>query len=216
MFLNLMMLKYQEFKIYEETINRLAQGLIEISENKKNYISLKFISNDFLLKLIKQVSTFEYRKAKPVVGNSVSQDFEVCFPAPKIGCIEILSNAIENLFIKSTRLIKNPPIQKVQFNDIAIQKYLPYSSGISPHKDHKKYISVIIIVTLSGNSKFYLCQNRDGSNSQVIDDTPGNIVILPATGFKMINHDFVRPIHFVSDITDGRLSMGLRQNSELK
>ena len=210
-----MMLKYQEFKIYEETINRLAQGLIKISENKKNYISLKFISNDFLLKLIKQVSTFEYRKAKPVVGNSVSQDFEVCFPAPKIGCIEILSNAIENLFIKSTKLIKNPPIQKVQFNDIAIQKYLPYSSGISPHKDHKKYISVIIIVTLSGKSKFYLCQNRDGRNSQVVDDTPGNIVILPATGFKMINNNFVRPIHFVSDITDGRLSIGLRQNIEL-
>jgi hypothetical protein len=210
-----MMLKYQEFKIYEETINRLAQGLIKISENKKNYISLKFISNDFLLKLIKQVSTFEYRKAKPVVGNSVSQDFEVCFPAPKIGCIEILSNAIENLFIKSTKLIKNPPIQKVQFNDIAIQKYLPYSSGISPHKDHKKYISVIIIVTLSGKSKFYLCQNRDGRNAQVVDDTPGNIVILPATGFKMINNNFVRPIHFVSDITEGRLSIGLRQNIEL-
>ena len=210
-----MMLKYQEFKIYEETINRLAQGLIKISENKKNYISLKFISNDFLLKLIKQVSTFEYRKAKPVVGNSVSQDFEVCFPAPKIGCIEILSNAIENLFIKSTKLIKNPPIQKVQFNDIAIQKYLPYSSGISPHKDHKKYMSVIIIVTLSGKSKFYLCQNRDGRNAQVVDDTPGNIVILPATGFKMINNNFVRPIHFVSDITDGRLSIGLRQNIEL-
>ena len=210
-----MMLKYQEFKIYEETINSLAQGLIKISENKKNYISLKFISNDFLLKLIKQVSTFEYRKAKPVVGNSVSQDFEVCFPAPKIGCIEILSNAIENLFIKSTKLIKNPPIQKVQFNDIAIQKYLPYSSGISPHKDHKKYISVIIIVTLSGKSKFYLCQNRDGRNAQVVDDTPGNIVILPATGFKMINNNFVRPIHFVSDITDGRLSIGLRQNIEL-
>jgi len=210
-----MMLKYQEFKIYEETINRLAQGLIKISENKKNYISLKFISNDFLLKLIKQVSTFEYRKAKPVVGNSVSQDFEVCFPAPKIGCIEILSNAIENLFIKSTKLIKNQPIQKVQFNDIAIQKYLPYSSGISPHKDHKKYISVIIIVTLSGNSKFYLCHNRDGRNAQVVDDTPGNIVILPATGFKMINNNFVRPIHFVSDITDGRLSIGLRQNIEL-
>ena len=210
-----MMLKYQEFKIYEETINSLAQGLIKISENKKNYISLKFISNDFLLKLIKQVSTFEYRKAKSVVGNSVSQDFEVCFPAPKIGCIEILSNAIENLFIKSTKLIKNPPIQKVQFNDIAIQKYLPYSSGISPHKDHKKYISVIIIVTLSGKSKFYLCQNRDGRNAQVVDDTPGNIVILPATGFKMINNNFVRPIHFVSDITDGRLSIGLRQNIEL-
>ncbi len=210
-----MMLQYQEFKIYEETINRLAQGLIKMSENKKNYISLKFISNDFLLKLIKQVLTFEYRKAKHVVSNSVSQDFEVCFPAPKIDCIEILSNAIENLFIKSTKLIKDPPIQKVQFNDIAIQKYLPYSSGISPHKDHKKYISVIIIVTLSGKSKFYLCQNRDGRNAQVVDDTPGNIVILPATGFKMINNNFVRPIHFVSDITDGRLSIGLRQNIEL-
>ena len=209
------MLKCPEFNVNEETINKLAQGLTDISENKKSHVSLNFISNDFLLKLISQLSTLEYRKAKPVVGNSVSQDFEVCFPAPKIGCIEILSNAIENLFIKSTKLIKNPPIQKVQFNDIAIQKYLPYSSGISPHKDHKKYISVIIIVTLSGKSKFYLCQNRDGRNAQVVDDTPGNIVILPATGFKMINNNFVRPIHFVSDITEGRLSIGLRQNIEL-
>jgi len=209
------MLKCPEFNVNEETINKLAQGLTDISENKKSHVSLNVISNDFLLKLISQLSTLEYRKAKPVVGNSVSQDFEVCFPAPKIGCIEILSNAIENLFIKSTKLIKNPPIQKVQFNDIAIQKYLPYSSGISPHKDHKKYISVIIIVTLSGKSKFYLCQNRDGRNAQVVDDTPGNIVILPATGFKMINNNFVRPIHFVSDITDGRLSIGLRQNIEL-
>ena len=74
---------------------------------------------------------------------------------------------------------------------------------------------MIIIVTLSGKSKFYLCQNRDGRNAQVVDDTPGNIVILPATGFKMINNNFVRPIHFVSDITDGRLSIGLRQNIEL-
>ena len=30
-----MMFKYQEFKIDEETINRLAQGLIKMSENKK-------------------------------------------------------------------------------------------------------------------------------------------------------------------------------------
>ena len=209
------MLKYPEFNVNEETIYKLAHGLTDISENKQTHVSLNLISNDFLSKLISQLSTLEYRKAKPVVGNSVSQDFEVCFPAPKIGCIEILSNAIENLFIKSTKLIKNPPIQKVQFNDIAIQKYLPYSSGISPHKDHKKYISVIIIVTLSGKSKFYLCQNRDGRNAQVVDDTPGNIVILPATGFKMINNNFVRPIHFVSDITDGRLSIGLRQNIEL-
>ena len=58
-------------------------------------------------------------------------------------------------------------------------------------------------------------RNRDGRNAQVVDDTPGNIVILPATGFKMINNNFVRPIHFVSDITDGRLSIGLRQNIEL-
>ena len=213
-FYHLLCETYKELSIFFAASNKSLTDSIDLL-NSFFSLSLKFISNDFLLKLIKQVSTFEYRKAKPVVGNSVSQDFEVCFPAPKIGCIEILSNAIENLFIKSTKLIKNPPIQKVQFNDIAIQKYLPYSSGISPHKDHKKYISVIIIVTLSGKSKFYLCQNRDGRNAQVVDDTPGNIVILPATGFKMINNNFVRPIHFVSDITDGRLSIGLRQNIEL-
>ena len=97
------MLKCPEFKVNEETINKLAQGLTDISENKKSHVSLNFISNDFLLKLISQLSTLEYRKAKPVVGNSVSQDFEVCFPAPKIGCIKILSGAIESLFVKSIK-----------------------------------------------------------------------------------------------------------------
>jgi len=40
------MLKYSEFNVNEETINKLAQGLNDISENKKSHVSLNFISND--------------------------------------------------------------------------------------------------------------------------------------------------------------------------
>ena len=63
--------------------------------------------------------------------------------------------------------------------------------------------------------KNIICEDRDGINAKILDDRPGNILILPATGFKVINNVFNRPIHFVNNIRDGRLSIGLRQNSEI-
>ena len=110
------------------------------------------------------MSKFRFRKATPLSGNSVTQDFDICFPAPRIGKMDNLATTIENLFNQTLRLMKNPPIKCPKFNDIAIQRYKPGSLGISPHKDHKKYISVIIIITLSGKSDLCICEDRKGLN----------------------------------------------------
>ena len=42
-----------------------------------------------------------FRKAKALVGNSVTQDFEVCFPAPRDGAIDTLATSIESLFLEA-------------------------------------------------------------------------------------------------------------------
>ena len=209
------MLINQKISLNEASIEDLKSGLIEVMKNKKHFISIPFIPKIFINALIIQVSKLKFRKARPLVGNSVTQDFEVCFPAPREEAIDTLARSIEKLFTETLKLMNNPPILEPTFNDIAIQRYLPNSVGISPHKDHKKYSSVIIIVTLSGSSNFCLCDDRNGSNSYILNDKPGNIVILPATGFKMLNIDYERPLHFVNKITTGRLSIGLRQNSEI-
>ena len=55
------MLKYQEFKIYEETINRLAQGLIKISENKVKFT----LGNTKLISKVIDGKFPDYKKVVP-------------------------------------------------------------------------------------------------------------------------------------------------------
>ncbi len=209
------MLDNKKLFLNKSSVNKLMKGLLNINQGKSDHISIPFISKPFIFKLIEQASNLHFRKAKTLVGNSVTQDFEVCFPALRDGAIDTLATSIESLFLEAINSLDEPPIKSPKFNDIAMQRYVSGSVGISPHKDHKKYISVIIIVTLSGRSNFCVCEDRDGINAKILDDRPGNILILPATGFKVINNVFNRPIHFVNNISDGRLSIGLRQNSEI-
>ena len=199
----------------KSSVNKLMKGLVNINQEKSNHISIPFISKPFIFELIEQASILHFRKAKALVGNSVTQDFEICFPAPRDGAIDILATSIERLFLEAINSLREPPIKGPKFNDIAMQRYVSGSVGISPHKDHKKYTSVIIIVTLSGRSNFCVCDDRNGKNAKILDDRPGNILILPATGFKVLSNVFNRPIHFVNSISDGRLSIGLRQNNEI-
>ena len=199
----------------KSSVNKLMKGLVNINQEKSNHISIPFISKPFIFELIEQASILHFRKARALVGNSVTQDFEICFPAPRDGAIDILATSIERLFLEAINSLHEPPIKGPKFNDIAMQRYVSGSVGISPHKDHKKYTSVIIIVTLSGRSNFCVCDDRNGKNAKILDDRPGNILILPATGFKVLSNVFNRPIHFVNSISDGRLSIGLRQNNEI-
>ena len=209
------MLDNKNFFLNKRSINKLMKGLVNIYQKKSNHISIPFISKPFIFELIEQASNLHFRKAKALVGNSVTQDFEVCFPAPRDGSIDMLATSIERLFLEAINTLHEPPIKSPIFNDIAMQKYMIGSAGISPHKDHKKYTSVVIIVTLSGRSNFCVCDDRNGINTKILDDSPGNILVLPATGFKVLNNVFNRPIHFVNNISGGRLSIGLRQNSDI-
>ncbi len=202
-------------KIDKKVVNYLKVGLTSMSNNKSRYISFPFLTDSTIVELTNQVSKFRFRKATPLAGNSVTQDFDICFPAPRIGKIDHLATSIENLFSHALRLMYKPPIKYPKFNDVAIQRYKPGSLGISPHKDHKKYISVIIIITLSGKSDLCICEDRKGLNPLVLNDIPGNIVVLPASEFITLNNNCIRPFHFVNNIANGRLSIGLRQNSEI-
>ena len=109
------MLINQKISLNDASIEDLKSGLIEVMENKKHYISIPFIPEIFINKLITQVSKLNFRKARPLVGNSVTQDFEVCFPAPREDAIDILARSIEKLFTETLKLMNNPPILKPTF-----------------------------------------------------------------------------------------------------
>ncbi len=98
-----------------------------------------------------------------------------------------------------------------QINDLAVQDYPAQSKGIGIHRDGLKYRQIVIIITLAGQSRLCLCQDRDGKGISVIDDSPGRLVLLSAPGFAGRDGDNGRALHFVDQVTDGRLSIGLRQ-----
>ena len=99
------------------------------------------------------------------------------------------------------------------FNDIAVQKYRAGSKGIGVHRDGYRYRDLILIICLSGSSEFFVANSRDGSNMDVIDDTPGRLVLMSGPGFKNLVNPDNRLFHGVKNVENGRLSIGLRCNS---
>ena len=173
------------------------------------YISCPFFTEDEVQQMRKDVSALPFRDAQPVVGNGVHQDFQVCFPAPRIASLDAVASLLEKGLNQIGQ--KNDIFESdIVLNDCAVQRYHAQSRGIGIHKDGLRYRNIVIIITLSGTSTLYGCTTREGAGRQVIDDSPGQLVLLAAPGFKGLTSAADRPLHGVDNVTDGRLSIGLR------
>ncbi len=151
-----------------------------------------------------------FRKARSNVGNNVHQDFYICFPAPMEGVFDRLRRGLERL--GASLYHRQPDLFEASLiiNDFAVQCYPTNSAGIGIHKDALSYRNLVFIITLSGASQLFTCSDRCGSGRQLIDDSPGRLVFLPAPGLSYLPEPKMRPLHGVDNITDGRLSIGFR------
>ena len=111
------MLDKKKLFLNKSSVNKLMKGLVNIHQEKSNHISIPFISKPFIFELIEQASILHFRKARALVGNSVTQDFEICFPAPRDGAIDILATSIERLFLEAINSLHEPPIKGPKFNE---------------------------------------------------------------------------------------------------
>lgn len=197
--------------LFDNNIDRrqaFYKGLDSLSDKQASYLSLPFFSDDEIAALIAATSDIPFRPAKPVVGNNVHQDMEVCFPAPRRDVFDDCATLLEGL-------VNNWP-QHDSFigrdfilNDFAVQRYGAHSDGIGIHKDGLRYKYLVFIITLSGNSRLFHTTDRTGETRTAIDDTPGRLVMLKAPDFAGFDSD-ARPLHGVDCITTGRLSIGFR------
>jgi len=143
--------------------------------------------------------------------NRVFQDFDVCFPAPRIGAFDDLAAGLESgLFAAGATLAHNPFETRFQFDDFAIQRYPAGSRGIGIHRDGKRYKHIVVIITLAGQSRLFSTASRTGETRQRIDDRPGRLVLLSADGFAGRYDEDSRPLHGVDCVRTGRLSIGFR------
>ena len=192
--------------------SRKAAFLSSVSQLKtQHFAAIECFSDVEIAAMIAQSETLSFRKAREVAGNNIHQDFDICFPAPLTGHFSDCAKMLEMLVADAALTLPNLCEGSFVINDFAIQKYPKASKGIGIHKDSTKYRNFVFIITLAGTSELFICLDRQGSNAVVIDDRPGRLVILPAPGFYGLENEADRPLHGVRHVTEGRLSLGFRQ-----
>ena len=197
--------------MFENSENRkdaFHHALNSLTENECAYASFDFFDAAEMTALIAQTDSLTFRSATKVVGNNVHQDMDVCFPAPRIGAFDKCASLLEQI-IKSWSGFDQYILPDFHLNDFAAQRYPAGSQGIGIHKDGLRYKNLVIIITLSGQSRLFYTDKREGGERIKIDDSPGRIVLLKATGFGG-NQDDIRALHGVDMIETGRLSLGFR------
>lgn len=203
------------FALTGDRLNILTEALRELSQDQCLGLSIPFFDEDELAGLTSEAEALPKRRARDRVSHKgivVSQDFDICFPAPRQGAMEKLCLLLEQGLNQASANCQHPVLKMpYHINDLAVQAYPSGSKGIGIHRDGLRYRQIVIIITLAGQSRFCLCQDRDGNGATVIDDSPGHLVLLSAPDFAGRDGNNGRPLHFVDQVTDGRLSIGLRQ-----
>lgn len=155
-------------------------------------------------KLLIEALSYPYKEREKVVGQyKVRQELSAFDEFPANSQFFDLRDQFQILLEEKLRKALN-------FNDLSLQKYKPFSLGITPHMDGRSIINLVCVFVLKGNGRFCLCEDRDGKNAIELDSTPGNVILMSAPGFNGANF---RPFHFVSDIKDLRITFGLRQKA---
>ena len=202
------------FKITGKRHNKLYAALARLAKPSRRWVSLDFFT-DAEIKALKHLAGMQtFRTAQNEIvhrENRIFQDFDVCFPAPRIGAFDELAAGLESgLFAAGATMAHNPFEARFQFDDFAIQRYPAGSRGIGIHRDGKRYKHIIVIITLSGQSRLFSTASRTGVARQQIDDRPGRLVLLSADGFAGRCDEDSRPLHGVDCVRTGRLSIGFR------
>ncbi len=198
------------FRSSKRRVAALADGLDQLAGSPLAAASIPFFSPDEIAGLIRYTQTLQWRTARQLVGNGVHQDFQICLPAPRRAALDQLADLLEDHLTEISSQQPDLFDRPFFFNDLAVQHYLPGSKGIGIHRDGVRYRNLVCIVTLAGQSRFLIAEDRQGSKITVLDDSPGQLVLLAAPGFYGLADPKKRPLHAVDQVTSGRLSLGLR------
>lgn len=194
---------------FESGPESVAEALRRIES--EDAASLPLLDADAQRRLSAAAGRLAYRPATPVIGEGerrVLQDFELTTELGSNGPFHVVARALEALVAAALTGMAAPPLDPPPpFNDLIVQRYPVGSAGITPHRDHITYRDLVALVTLSGRARLFLCDDRSGRGEREIPMAPGSVILLRAPGFGGRND---RPFHLLREVTETRLSLGLR------
>lgn len=181
--------------------------------NDEDAVGLELLSEPACATLLAASADLPYRQARPVIGEgerAVRQEFEICMPVPPEGPFQAYAAALERLIALALAEMENAPLAAPPpLNDLVVQRYPPGSLGITAHRDHVRYRDLVAIVTLSGAARFFVSKDRSGADAREVAIPPRSLLLMRAPGFAGRED---RPFHFLSDVTETRVCVGLRHD----
>lgn len=212
------LLGQRRFELTAERLGRIRRALARLQAPQTRLVSFDFFSDAEIDALRAEALAQDFRKAQAEInhrGRAVFQDFDVCFPAPRVGSLDAVATQLETGLYTASQSLSRPVFAApFELADFAIQHYPRGARGIGIHRDGLRYRHIVVIITLAGVSRLFACDDRQGRNKRRIDDRPGRVVLLSAAGFDGREGEDARPLHGVDLVEDGRLSLGFRAAPE--
>lgn len=163
--------------------------------------------------LARSAGALSFRTARPVVGSgarAVTQRFEIVDDVPADGPLGAVAAELGQRLNTALRRDDTPTCAPITFNDRVVQRYPAGDVGISPHKDHVRYVHLVVNLVLNGFGRLYICPDRSFDGALEIPGAAGDALIMRAPGFDGSDH---RPFHAIGEVAGERLVLGLRQDA---
>ncbi len=177
----------------------------------KGGVSVPILTPAYREELLREAETYEYKKQPYIVGPAnVKEDLSSTTQFREGSLFFGLRDQFQHIFSeKLTNGLLSPFSIPLNFNEMSLQLYEKGSIGVTPHMDNKSAINFVCVFILTGKADFALCKDRNGSEPQFLDTSPGNVILLRGPGFAGIEE---RPFHFVTNVSERRIVFGLRQD----
>lgn len=133
------------------------------------------------------------------------QDQSLLLECPAIKDVQ---HAVERYIGKLAKQLAT--LEKWKSTELSIHRY-DAQEGLSYHRDNKRFIGVVAIVSLQGESDLWI--KRADDSEEAIETCPGDLLLLRAPGLIDDMGCEIRPEHAVHLITPTRTSLMLRNNS---
>lgn len=177
--------------------------------------SFSVLPEEQRLLLVKEAEKYNYKKQPEIVGKRKVREQLSSYDAfPEDSLFLKLQEDFTDLLNYKLSVSRLRPFgaEPVLFNEPILQKYEKGSIGITPHVDGLSCRNVILVFMIKGRGDLALCDDRKGSRPYLLDTSPGRVIVLRAPGFFGSPK---RPFHYLNNITEERITFGLRLNTNL-
>ena len=116
------------FELTGRRQQKLQTEIARLAQPARRWVSFDFFSDSEITSLAELAEAQTFRQAQSEIvhrENRVFQDFDVCFPAPRIGAFDQLAESLETGLCAAgaALLARNPFAARFRLDDFAIQRY---------------------------------------------------------------------------------------------